>query len=189
MQSLYRPLNLPVLIYKDPFPLKNYLDRHSFFDSNNINTDYIDFLTDLNLKLNHAEVFFSTPKKYYIIHKDQHDKDDFPKINFIINGVGSIMNWYKPKNNYVGDKSKTSISTNYIGYKLDEVDLLFQKEIVSPCLVQAGVPHNVTTNHPRWCISTVYQFKSGEKKNKVLTWNDCLDVFKDFILNDINKYA
>lgn len=184
MTSLYIPLNLPFSFYKEPFPFKKHCKRHTFFESNDINLDYINFISDLNLTLDHAEVFFSVPKMYYQIHKDQHDITDFPKINFVIGGKDSVMNWYKPKTLTKIKPAKTVLGLDFIGFLPEEVDLIYQKEIISPCIVQAGVPHNVTSPSERWCISTVYRFKAGKKQDKFLNWKEITEVFKEFIIDE-----
>ncbi len=179
MDTLYRPLKFPVSFIKQYFNKAKYSSaRHQFVDRTEISNEYIDFISSLGLELDHAEVFFSVPNVYYPVHRDQHDLTDFPKINFVYGGFGSTMNWYSIKPGMDGTTSYTKINTAFVGYTLDEVELLFQKELNSPSLVQAGVPHNVTTpSNPRWCISTVYK-----KNNKLLTWDQAIEIFDPYLL-------
>lgn len=179
MNQLYCPLSLPVNFFNDKFDIKKFkIVNHQRITHENISKEYFDFLSHLNIKLNHVELFITLPNLFLRIHKDQHGMNDFPKINFIIGGKSSTMNWYKPKSDSVGKIQNTSIATPYIGYDLEEVDLIFSKEIHSPSIVQAGVPHNVTTPVPRWAFSTVYI----SRDNKLLTWEEILNIFKDYII-------
>lgn len=179
MESLYCPLKLPVTFFKEKFNKKKYMKtRHFLFDRDEISEEFYDFLNNLGLKLNHAEVFFSLPNRYYTIHKDQHDKNDFPKINFVFDGKGSFMNWYKVKSSIAGTTSSTEIGAPFIGYNQDEVDLLFQTNLHETSLVQAGVPHNVTSPSIRWCVSTVYT----KLNNQLLTWQEATNIFKPYNL-------
>lgn len=180
MSYLYAPLSLPVSIFKSAFNKKKYSTaRHHYFDKEEISLEYLDFIKDLGLHLSHAEVFFSIPGEYYTIHRDQHQYHDFPKINFIIGGENSEMNWYSVKENIVGENKSTKIQTPYVGYKPEEVELIFKTKLNSTSLVQAGVPHNVTSKSLRWAISTVYK----NSENKHLTWNQCLEIFQPYLIS------
>jgi len=166
MKELYCPLLLPVDPLKNFNKIKFIKQRQQILEHNTLSDEYFDFLNKLNIKLNHIEIFVSLPNKYYTIHKDQHDKDDFPKLNFIFDGKGSKMNWYKPKETYFPNLSTTDVGSPFISYELQDVDLIFSCEIHSPSLIQAGVPHNVTSPTLRWAVSTVYM----SKDNKLFTW-------------------
>jgi len=179
MNELYCPLNLPVTFFSDKFNIKKFkILNHQRVTNENISKEYFDFLTYLNIKLNHVELFITRPNLFLRIHKDQHNIHDFPKINFIIGGKYSTMNWYKPKSHTIGKIQHTTIATPYIGYDLKDVDLIFSKEIHSPSIIQAGVPHNVTTPVLRYAFSTVYT----SMNDKLLTWEEILSIFKDYII-------
>jgi hypothetical protein len=179
MNSLYRPLNIPVPFLKEYFNKKKYSTaRHQLLDKAEISSDYLTWIASLGLILDHAEVFFSIPQTYYTIHQDQHTRVDFPKINFIYGGSNSFMNWYKIKPGKTGTISQTKIDTPYVGYAPDDVKLLYSKEIKSPSLVQAGVPHNVTIlGPPRWCVSTVYI----NSDRQIISWTDAEKIFQPYM--------
>ena len=177
MIDLYRPLELPVPFLKKNFDKTKYANaRHKHLDRSDISDLYYSFIENLDLRLNHAEVFFSLPNIYYPIHRDQHNLIDFPKINFVYGGDNSKMNWYKIKEGREGISSYTNINTAFVQYELNDVDLIFSQEIKSPSLVQAGVPHNVTSPTLRWSVSTVYTTKN----NKLLSWNEICSIFNDY---------
>jgi hypothetical protein len=179
MNSLCRHINIPVPFLKEYFNKKKYSTvRHQFLDKNEISLEYLKWIESLGLILDCAEVFFSVPHTYYGIHQDQHTRIDFPKINFIYGGSNSVMNWYKVKSGKLGTVSETKIDTPYVGYALDEVELLYSKELKSPSLVQAGVPHNVTIlGSPRWCVSTVYLTSDRQ----LINWSDAEKIFQPYM--------
>jgi hypothetical protein len=178
MENLYRALNIPVSFLNSKFNGKKYTSRHGMFDKSDISDDFLKWIQSLDLTLGHAEIFFSVPHTYYTIHQDQHTIVDFPKINFIYGESTSFMNWYKNKPEKTGTISQTKIDTPYVGYALDEVDLLYSTEIKSPSLVQAGVPHNVTVvNGFRWSVSTVYT-----RNTKLLTFDEMVETFRPFLI-------
>jgi hypothetical protein len=179
MNTLCRYINIPVPFFKEQFNKGKYSTaRHQHLDRDEISLEYLKWINSLGLILDHAEVFFSIPNTYYPIHQDQHDKIDFPKINFIYGGSNSLMNWYTVKPRMSGTASRTNIATPYIGYTLEEVDLLYAKELKSPSLVQAGVPHNVTVvGSPRWCVSTVYLHPD----RRLLSWSDAEKIFQPYM--------
>jgi len=182
MNTLCRPLNIPVPLFKEYFNKKKYsTERHQFLDRNEISPEYLNWIESLGLVLDHAEVFFSIPHTYYTIHQDQHTRTDFPKINFIYGGLNSFMNWYKVKPGSPGTMSQTKIDTPYVGYTPEEVDLLYSTELKSPSLVQAGVPHNVTIlGSPRWCVSTVYTYQD----KKLVSWDDMIKILDPYLLKE-----
>lgn len=179
MKNLYLPLSLPVCFLKGNFDYNKYSkSRQCVFDSSEISEEYYDFINQLGLRVGHSETFFSAPNINYIVHRDNHDMYDFPKINFIIGGEGSTMNWYSIRENKTGVKLNTNINTHFTAYTKNDVDLIYKTELKSPCLVQAGVPHDVTTSTIRWCISTVY----ATNNNKLLSWNEMIEIFKPYII-------
>lgn len=184
MNSLYRPLSIPVPFLKNYFNKNKYSTaRHQLLDRDEISPEYLTWVSSLGLILDHAEVFFSIPHTYYTIHQDQHTRVDFPKINFIYGGLNSFMNWYKIKSGKTGTISQTKIDTPYVGYNPGEVELLYSKEIKSPSLVQAGVPHNVTVNSLRWCISTVYLYPD----RRLLSWSDAEKIFQPYMEETLDQ--
>jgi len=180
MQNLYLPLKFPVNFFKTEFPKSEYVQhRQVLFDKSYISPDYVDLVNSLGLSLTHAEVFYSKPNIYYPIHQDQHTMTDFPKINFITGGVDSEMHWYKPKLH--GKALFTTVQTKYLKYEPNEVELIHSTKLPPISLVQAAVPHNVTTNKVRWCVSTVYTHNSGKRKGKLLTWDEMATILRDYV--------
>jgi hypothetical protein len=179
MDNLYQALRIPVPFLKEEFNREKYsCSRHQQLDRQDISDEYYNWLQSLNLKLLHAETFYSIPDQHYTIHKDTHDLTDFPKINWVFGNSISTMNWYKILVDNKLDVGKTGIDTGYVGYKSEDVELIHSVELPSPSLVQAGTVHNVTTKKDfRWSISTVYTYN-----DKFLIYDEMIKILKPFIV-------
>lgn len=175
MNNLCRSLNFPVTIV-DFFDREKYSkNRHYLLDIFDISKDYTNFIESLGLKILRIEVFYTLPNVFYKIHKDHQDLNDFSKINFVYGGKNSVMNWYKPKEEKTGTKELTQANASFFSYDKENVELVFKTNIKSPSLIQSGVPHNVTSEDYRWCISTAYQ-----KDKKILSWQDAVEIFDSY---------
>jgi len=179
MDNLYQALRIPVPFLKEEFNREKYsCSRHQQLDRQDISDEYYNWLQSLNLKLLHAETFYSIPDQHYTIHKDTHDLTDFPKINWVFGNSISTMNWYKILVDNKLDVGKTGIDTGYVGHKSEDVELIHSVELPSPSLVQAGTVHNVTTKKDfRWSISTVYTYN-----DKFLIYDEMIKILKPFIV-------
>jgi hypothetical protein len=179
MNNLCRFLNIPVPFLKEDFNKKKYSTaRFQELDKNDISQEYFTWIKSLGLMLEHAGVFFSVPRGSYIIHRDDHTRMDFPKINWVYGDLNSEMNWYKIKPEATGSRSHTVLDTQFVKYELDEVELLYSKKLKSPSLVQSGMPHNVSNiNEFRWCVSTVYLYPNRQ----LLSWADAERIFQPYM--------
>jgi len=179
MDNLYLALKIPVPFLKEEFNRKKYsYSRHQQLDRQDISDEYYNWLQSLNLKLVHAETFYSIPYQYYATHKDTHDLTDYPKINWVFGNSISTMNWYKILVDNKITLEKTGIDTDYVGYKSKDLELIHSAELPSPSLVQAGTVHNVTIKKDfRWSISTVYTYN-----DKFLMYDEMSKILKPFIV-------
>lgn len=173
---------MPVQVLGEPFDTAKYSNKRlQHFELNNFSTDYLELVRSLQLTLVHAEVFYSVPGVDYVIHQDHFKRTDFPKINFIFGGKNSKMNWYSVKPEKLGSIPEPNIHNPYMTFKQDQVDLVCSQELEGSCLIQAGVPHNVTlSTDARWCISTVYLLDN----KRLLTWAESNKLFEPFIVNN-----
>jgi hypothetical protein len=161
----FNPLNLPKT-------------RHVKINHERILSEYIkNLFSFLNLEIRLVEVFYSTPFLNSRIHTDSLG-GDYTKINWIFGGENSVMHWYNPKIEKTSN-GKTPINTDYISYEVNEVDHLYSERIVSPTLVQVGIPHNIENdyNH-RWCVSLVYVDKHTNRRP---TMEESIKIFKDHL--------
>lgn len=139
-----------------------------------INVDLVNYLSDRNLFISFAETFYMKPNSFSIIHCDTKTYTDVAKINYVYRGTDSTMNWYKTKDTSLRDITPSELGTNYRKYELNEVDLIHQHHVSFPTLVQAGVPHNVTTkSEDRMCISL---FLINRTTNKYISFDEGLSL-------------
>jgi hypothetical protein len=146
-----------------------------------VNPDMLTFLKSLGIEPLHCEIFYSVPNFFSGIHVDiKHG--DFTKINWVFGGSESVMNWYRPKNNFIRDENaKTVIDTAYIPYWRDEVEVIHSSQLITPSIVQVGVPHNIkNANEPRYCVSLVLStIKDGNIYRPTMA--ESLSILTDYI--------
>jgi hypothetical protein len=121
----------------------------------NINPELISILHRHNITVKYAESFYSSPNFFQTIHTDNLG-GDYVKLNFVYGGKGSTMNWYQVKEGIIPKKVyfTAKVSTEYIPWTIDMVDLVESDPLEYPSLVQVGCPHNViNADEYRLCIS------------------------------------
>ena len=122
-------------------------------------------------------VFYSKPNVETPIHVDG-PPGDYVKLNFVLGGQSSKMNWYHLKDPAnIPALKQTSLGTNYISYDRSELDFVGEHKFYRPTIVQVGIPHNVS-NGPehRYCISL--SLMQGRQR---LTMDRALDIFSKYI--------
>jgi hypothetical protein len=123
----------------------------------NLNPELISILHNRGMIVNYAESFYSPPYFFQQIHTDNLG-GDYIKINFVYGGKGSQMNWYRIKEDITPKKVHftTKVSTKYIPWETNAVDLIESDLLEYPSIVQVGCPHNVVNRGEyRLCISVV----------------------------------
>jgi hypothetical protein len=142
-----------------------------------ISAEFTDFLQQRNIKILLAEIFYNPPFKISQIHVDAVG-GDFAKINFIYGGPKSLMCWYHT--DVVKNQIDYTIAkTRSINYQSDEVNLVHRQTLISPSIVQVGIPHNIiNTARERWCVSIV---PVSAETQKNLSFQNTVDLFKDLV--------
>jgi hypothetical protein len=170
MYSLDLQINVPLL--KKGFVLEKFREpKHLRPPTEDVvSNEMFDFFEKQNLSIG-SEIFFTPPMAHTTVHAD--DQGDLIKLNWIIGGKGSVMQWWKPRSEkpvvYTEHNSPT------IRYKISEVSLLHTAVISQPSMVQVGIPHNVLNGgEHRWCISLIPVKKSSMAR---LSWNEGLEIF------------
>lgn len=144
-----------------------------------INPKLLELLTELSIGVSFAESFYMPRYTKSIIHCDTKLFTDIAKMNFVYYGMGSSMNWYQAHDVAHRDTNPSIIGSNYRKYDNNEVTLIHSQSIGCPALVQAGIPHNVTTlREPRLCISL---FLIDIDTNEYLSFDDSIERFSTFI--------
>ena len=167
LNPLIGPRDLSVMHYQIPFRL--------------LNPELISLLLRYEIKINFAECFNRLPGGEIPIHIDNFENGGSVKINWTYGGRGSTMNWYQPKENITGSRSKTDVDTSYALFNLDEVTPIAVLETVPevPFLIQAGVPHTVFNKfEPRSCVSLVLY----DMNNKHLTMTEASKRLENHII-------
>lgn len=174
-------LDIPVLssnITLDEIPKEPHT---RLYPDTHLNPDLIKLMSDLSLDVSFAESFYMPRYTKSIIHCDTKLFTDIAKINFVYYGMNSLMNWYKANDEDLRETNPSVIGSNYRKYDINEVTLIHSQYIGCPALVQAGVPHNVTTlRERRLCISL---FLIDKLTGKYLTFNDSIERFDKFMPN------
>ena len=159
-------------------------DRHHTRLSMNtqVNKSVFQFFDNLNLEIGHVEIFFMKPNaKNLSCHIDgsmpENEWQSRTKLNLIISGLGSTMNWYDTDMNLAGSQGTTTINTSYIPFDLSKSTLIESTVLSGWNLVEVGIPHAISNlGEPRWCISIFF------RKNKDwVTLADSKDIFENFI--------
>ena len=122
-------------------PKTNYAET---FTLDCINPELVNFLDQRNIKVGWVEIFhkYTGMSTWEQIHVDE-SKGDFVKLNWVWGGSDSYMCWFKEKNNINKTTNYNEIAGAYIGYNINEVDLVHREHLQGPCVIQAGVPHNI----------------------------------------------
>ena len=172
-------LNLDISPLKEGLDIKSYGNgSHTKIPLNDINNDLISLLSTLNLTVVFAESFYTAPFAFKPIHIDTPHLSDYIKLNYIYGGKNSLMYWWKPKFNTPKEPSKTAIDIPYIGYTIDEVELIDEQPVKFPSIVQVGIPHNVrNSEEPRYCLSLVLY----KQDNTRLTMAESIEIFKQYL--------
>jgi len=132
-------------------------NSHTTVSLRDINPKLNSYLKEINLTIIYAELFYTPPHITGEAHTDGLG-GDYIKINFVYYGKNSTMNWYAPKSNIQKTLLPTNVnaSSNYLFYKLNEVDKLHEQSVKFPSIVQVGIPHSITTtDEHRYCLSLV----------------------------------
>lgn len=137
---------------------------------------------------NNAELFYTQKDKNGILHRDISltgpdavmKDDDYVKINFMLGGQHSLMNWYMPNTDAVAIKSNSyNTGAPAERFSISDVSHVHSATIGYPSLVQVGIPHDITNNlvEDRFVICLVPIFN-----NKRMTMELALEKLAPFIL-------
>jgi hypothetical protein len=157
------------------------LYQHYELDLNTINPKMKSFLQGLGIKVSMIEVFFTPPYKTRGIHIDTAHGGDITKLNWVYCDGDNIMNWYEPKLDISRIIQNESVSTSYLSYEPDEVNLVHSETLTSNnVIVQVGSAHNVKNlKDPRWAICfTIHHLHDGSR----VTVSQAQEIFKDYII-------
>lgn len=158
--------------------------KHSMLDFSYISDTIVSALDELGLYIKFAETFYKVPNNNWtVIHTDGKFICDHIKINWeICQGSHSLMHWYTINGNK-DDAGSLQVSPGGSfnrHFSKDEITHAYSAKVGFPSMVQAGVPHYVTTGlHERLCIS-IGPYSKVTKKS--IPWDTGLEIFKRYII-------
>jgi hypothetical protein len=131
-----------------------------------------------NFRLGGIIIYYNETQESSAIHIDNHNVYDQTNLNFYINAKDSLVNWYRPTDNYLGIPKHNGVAVKR-DYEIDKMQLIESVNLQGACLFQSGVPHNVSNiTSPRWCVS----IKVSLHNSKYFKWQDALSRFDQFIV-------
>jgi hypothetical protein len=144
-----------------------------------INPKLLELLAEISIGVSFAESFYMPRYAKSTIHCDTKMFTDIAKMNFVYDGMRSKMHWYEAHDIAHRDTNHSIIGSNYRKYDASEVTLIHSQSIGCPALVQAGIPHNVTTlRESRLCISL---FLVDLATNQYLSFSESINRCRQFI--------
>ena len=199
MSIYYKPLNLNMPILSDTAPLDilktKYQTRlndnlgvwfHPVLNYRNDNLGvwfhptFLKFLESKHICLEFVETFYSKPDTVQTIHVDG-TGGDFVKINYVIGGKDSVMNWYTVKSEISVETTITEEKIKHLSFEKNQVELIHSTITCPISIVQVGIPHNVTNAlEDRLCISMVIAWQNGPEN--MITMAKATEIFADYIV-------
>ena len=140
------------------------------------------FLLNFGIGLSLCELFYSPPGARQPVHVDGSNYSNRCKINWRIDALGSVMNWWQVKNsNYSPICLTTSLGGSYLLADKSQYEIVWSDQLLLPSLVNVGVMHNIInyTDQARWCMS--YNLVNLDT-NESLQWSDAIDKLQTILI-------
>ena len=150
------------------------------FRLNEIDSNVYNFLNSLNIITAPPACFYTPPgADRGLPHVDSMELNNMVKLNYIIGGKNTVMQWFKFNgNNKNIIHQHNGLGSGYLKFDQSMCELIWEEEIKGPCLVNAGIPHNVKnrSDTDRWSIS----YTLFDLNNNHLQWSDAEQIFKNY---------
>ena len=109
------------------------------------------------------QVFYTPPGSVRNIHIDGNGTDKFERwaINYLLpQGLDEVMAWFSPEEGHTGTRGTSVANTPYVNYNPAQMIKIAESPLTGLCLVNVGIPHNVTNNdtRPRYAVSLRSKF-------------------------------
>jgi hypothetical protein len=152
---------------------------HFKLSNEQISNEYLEWILNLNLVIDWAEIFYCAPGERIFIHSDDVFPEGCCKMNWVFGKENIPINWYKT--NSVLEYRETTIGGYY--YTCDEADMYFDFSayINNPSIIRVDRLHGVENNteHAWWCVAIVLKEINGITHR--ITWDQAPSIFKDYI--------
>lgn len=179
MSDYFKKLSFPVPFLSESFVCEKQWKLGITPITEILSPDMLELLQKIDdFRLSGIILYYSGESKSSPIHIDNHNVYDQTNLNFYINAKDSLVNWYRPTDNYSGLPKHNGVAWKR-DYEIDKMQLIESVNLQGACLFQSGVPHNVSNiTSPRWCIS----IKVKLHNSKYFKWQDALSRFEKFIM-------
>jgi hypothetical protein len=115
------------------------------------------FLKPLDITAQTPACFYTPPNAGRGWHHiDSLQLDNRVKLNYIVGGKNTVMQWFKFNGHEQHVlKQENELGGGYLKFYPKVCELIWEEELKSPSLINAGIPHNVknNSNSGRWAIS------------------------------------
>ena len=185
--NVYRELQIPNLFipyYKD-MVFNSSVEMRLLLSQ--INADFINWLTTLNIGVRNCRFFSAEPSDKYVLHKDidwNNEKNktfnDCVKLNIIYNASNSKMIWYEERPGLVPNIIRNAVGEELRTYNKENCSVVFESLVIGPsCLVNGMVIHTmINGNTTRHCYSLPLIDLTTSNR---LTWDDAVNRLSKYI--------
>jgi hypothetical protein len=151
--------------------------RLSWYDTKHI--ELVEFLETLGITIRHAQRFYTPPYGTLPIHVDSHDLVSQAKLNYIIGGKDSTMDWFELKPGRDINTMVTPVGSKYLYADAGDVVKVYSAKVGHPSIINSGILHSITnSNEPRVCYSFVLAYLDSDQN---LSWQDSERLFGAYI--------
>ena len=194
MNNVYRFLNIPFDLFDQKQVEATYTDVVTttqnnpagrqvrlLTDTNKVyNAESYKWFENLGCYLHHGHIFYSRPGGILPWHNDG-ELGDYVKLNFVWGSDNHLMYFGEPKNIRKKPLSQNASGNNYQIFAESELQNIISVQINKPFIFNGDIPHEVRNfgSTGRWCLSTILYYKGNR-----LLWNDALNIFKEYIINE-----
>jgi len=186
-QNYHRYLNLPFTVDKPESFVDMENSDYIILENDIVPQIFVDWLNERNLYPIHTGAFYTAPEQKIQIHCDTIELGNHVNINFTWGSEESTTRWWKLKEGkefeivHISDDDVEVEEDGMLTAKEEDCDLIFEKVINRPSLINAGVLHSThnPTEVSRWTLSVVIGHK--DRPNKLLQWKDAYEILKDVI--------
>lgn len=154
--------------------------HHQLLTMDQVNPDLLSWLDSMDMETSFAEVFHWGPGESGSIHVDNHE-GDFVKLNWVYGGAGSSTTWYQKLDPTPKPLAKTVVNTNTFFYTPKELAKVHSQNVVGPCILQVGIPHQVVNSgqEHRHTLCFVPKFKNGS----YISMKEAQEIFAPYVKN------
>jgi hypothetical protein len=184
MNPYYYKVKLPVYPVVREFAVDDLCkNNHQVIDPrSDVTTEFINWFELMGLYWISGGYFYTPALSRWSPHIDGHTLTDFCKINWCSGGGKNSAKWYTPKENFkLVPEVPRSVNSKYFMISPDQVDLAYETVHAENCLFNAGRIHSFDSGQNAQHVVSVVL---GRKKtNKVIIWDEALEVFADYIVD------